>query len=852
MSEFTKNMKLSNGLNVIFEKNDNANVISLYLGVRVGSSNEAHHESGICHLIEHMVFKGTKTYAAGEIATLVEAHGGELNAYTSLDQTVYYINLPSQHYKLGLNILKEMVFDAQFDAIELEREKEVVVEEIRRGKDSPHRVLGELLFSEFYKKHPYRRPVIGTEKLVRGFSQKKIKDFYKKHYVPQNMILGVCGNISQDDLSKVLEDSYRFETGRPPVSQRVPKEPVRKKPAIFTKGMDMQATFFDLAFPAPDIKHKDVPALDLLSHLLGESETSLLEQITKEKLGLVHHIYCSCYTPKHPGLFMIGGQVDPSKINACIASILEQISYVQNNHFEVEKIERAKLLARSQIIFQRQTCEGTVKKWITSETTAGDYNFEAKYLENLEKLTADDVMRVARKYLDIKQIFVAVLHPTKTKVKIKDSLFKQSTVKPKKHKRQSKFKDTEIYTLKNGLRVVLKPNHRLPIVSVKTASEGGLRYETENNNGIHQLISNLIVRSTQNYSQQALAEKCEWLATNLSSYTGRNSIGLSMTFLKEKTAQCLPLLGEVIKNPLWDKSEIDKEKALQLEAIKNMEDNPGQSVFRMVLKELYKNHPYSLNSLGTKKSVSALNAAKLSKHHNTIFNPKNMVISVVGDFETQHMLDLLHEEFDGLKGMAFKKKTLKKPTAPKNIKLLFQKQNKQQAHVAMGFLGTSIYDEDRFALEVINNVLSGQGGRLFLELRDKQSLAYTVTSTLIEGLETGFFGTYIGTEPSKVKTAVEGMKHQLKIMQDERISKVELERAKNYIIGNHEIDHQKNGSIAMQLALNVLYGQGVEEFYDFQKKISKVTAKSVQDAANRYIDLQRFILGVVGPEKYKS
>ena len=406
--------------------------------------------------------------------------------------------------------------------------------------------------------------------------------------------------------------------------------------------------------------------------------------------------------------------------------------------------------------------------------------------------------------------------------------------------------------MKNGVRVVLKQNHRLPVVSIKTASMGGLRYETAANNGIHQLISNLMVRSTQNYSQTALSEKCEWLAAHLSSYTGRNSIGCSMTFLKEKTSQCLPLLGEVIKNPSWNNDEIAKEKALQLEAIKNQEDNPGQSVFRMVLKELFKNHPYSLNSLGTKKSVSGLTAQKLSKHYKTIFNPKNLVISVVGDFDTQQMLDLLHEQFDSLKGPAFKAKKIKQPTANKNVKLLFQKQNKQQAHVAMGFLGTSIYDEDRFALEVINNILSGQGGRLFLELRDKQSLAYTVTSTLIEGLETGFFGTYIGTEPSKVNTAVAGMKDQLQLIQNERVSKEELERAKNYIIGNHEIDHQKNSSIAMQLALNVLYGSGLEEFFHFQKNISKVTSKKVQEVANRYINLKKVILGVVGTERYKD
>jgi len=312
MSDFSKKIKLTNGLTVIYEKNDNANIVSINIGVRVGSVHEKDHESGICHLIEHMVFKGTKSYKPGEIATLVESHGGELNAYTSLDQTVYYINLPARHFNVGLKLIKEMAFDALMDPEELAREKEVVVEEINRGKDNPHRVLGEALFSRFFTKHNYRRPVIGTDELVRGFSADKVYNFYKKHYSPQNMILGICGNIDEDEMSEGLEELFRYEVNTPLTDHSLPKEPEKTKHEIVKCGMEIGATYFELAFPAPHITHKDVPALDILSHLLGESETSLLEQNTKEKDKLVHSIYSSCFTPRYTGIFMIGGQVEPN------------------------------------------------------------------------------------------------------------------------------------------------------------------------------------------------------------------------------------------------------------------------------------------------------------------------------------------------------------------------------------------------------------------------------------------------------------------------------------------------------------------------------------------------------------
>jgi len=848
MSDFSKKIKLTNGLTVIYEKNDNANIVSINIGVRVGSVHEKDHESGICHLIEHMVFKGTKSYKPGEIATLVESHGGELNAYTSLDQTVYYINLPARHFNVGLKLIKEMAFDALMDPEELAREKEVVVEEINRGKDNPHRVLGEALFSRFFTKHNYRRPVIGTDELVRGFSADKVYNFYKKHYSPQNMILGICGNIDEDEMSEGLEELFRYEVNTPLTDHSLPKEPEKTKHEIVKCGMEIGATYFELAFPAPHITHKDVPALDILSHLLGESETSLLEQNTKEKDKLVHSIYSSCFTPRYTGIFMIGGQVEPNLLNKALESIKAQIEYVKNHLLEDEKIERAKLLARSHLIYEKQTCEGTARKWMTYETLVKDYEFDKKYIEEMNKLTPSHVLDVAQKYLDLSKSTLAILHPKKQKITVNKSLYKNASNKKKSYKSLKQKRGTNIYKLDNGIRVVLKENHRLPLISMRTASLGGLRYETAANNGINHLLSNVITRSTDNLSQIQLSEKCEWLAASLSSYTGRNSFGFSFTFLSEKKHQAVPILKDVMLCSAFDPDEIKSEKNLQLVSIKNRKDQLAQAAFRLILQELFKGHPYQLNTLGETKSVRSLKASTIKNYYDKILVPNNLVISAVGDFDSAHFLDQLNENFSGLKKRVFSKKKIKKPTKPKKIKKLFEHKNKMQSHIALGFLSTSLFDKDKFVLEVIHNILSGQGGRLFLNLRDQKSLAYTVTSTMISGMETGLFATYIGTEPSKVNIAIEEMLIELERIQTIPVSTDELERAKNYIIGNHEIDNQKNSSMAMQFALNEIFGMGLEEFYDYENKIARITQDDILRVAKKYINLDKYVMGVVGPK----
>lgn len=849
MQNFAKKFKLSNGLTVIYEKNSNAKIVSLNVGVRVGSVHEADHESGICHLIEHMVFKGTKTYAPGEIATRVEASGGELNAYTSLDQTVYYINLPSEHFALGLSILKEMVFDAKMDALELSREKEVVVEEILRGQDNPQRVLNELLFQNFFVGHNYGRPVIGTAELVRGFSSEKVFGFYKKHYVPSKMILGICGDVDEAHVNALIEKLFRFEVASPRVEETVAKAEFQKKFRCVKKSMDVQSTSFDLAFAAVPLDHADVPALDALSHLLGEGGASLLEQHTKEKEQLVQYVYSGSFTPRYEGVFFVGAQTESKKLQAALRSVVTQIRHICTHPVAQGDLDRVKLLATSQLIYDKQTCEGTAKKWMSYETTVGNYLFDEKYLETFSALTPEDILQTAQKYLQLETCTLAVLHPKNEKPKMDVKIFQLPKLAKAQYKPKKERGGVGVYALDNGIRVLIKENHRLPLFSLKMVAEGGLRYETPQTNGWFSLMASVMTKGFADYNQKDIAEKCESLAASLSAYSGRNSLGVSLSALSQKWHGSLAFAADLICDPTFSVDELQKERSLQLEAIKNRQDNPAQVAFLNNMQRLFGKHPYGMSTMGEKTSVQKANSANLQKLYEKFRVPANMVVSVVGDVNGHAVLDSLNQTLGQISKKPFasqKNKTVLKVAATKTQII---KQNKNQSHLVLGFLGSNILSPDRYALEVLNHVFSGQGGRLFLELRDKQSLAYTVSSNLIEGLDTGFFGVYIGTEPTKVQKALDGIYLELQKVQDSLIEDAELARAKNYIIGNHAIDHQKNGDVAMELALNELYHKPLEALSTYEDKIREVTLRDVQRVAQKYITLKNAVLTVVGPNK---
>lgn len=848
MQNLAKKYKLSHGLTVIYEKNSNAKIVSLNMGVKVGAVHERDDESGLCHLIEHMVFKGTTSYAPGEIATTVEASGGELNAYTSLDQTVYYINLPSEHFSLGLKILKEMVFDAKMDAEELAREKEVVVEEILRGQDSPQRVLNELLFKTVFAGHNYGRPVIGTADLVRGFSREKVFQFYKHHYVPSQMVLGICGDVDEAVVNAQIEKLFRFEMATPRTETKIPSFKPKSGFQCVKTTMEIQSTSFDLAFPAVPLHHEDVAALDALSHVLGEGGASLLEQNTKEKEQLVQYIYSGSFTPRYEGVFFIGGQTDSQKINLALESIVRQIRHICTHPVDSVDLERVKLLAKSQMIYDKQTCEGTARKWMNYETTVNDYMFDEGYLEKMMALTPDDILRVAQKYLNFDYATLAVLHPQNEKIKINEKIIHESqrgaTFKVKKQK-----DDVKQYVLDNGVRVLIKENHRLELFAFKMVAEGGLRYETASTNGWFNFMTNVMSKGFGDYDQKAIAEKSEALAASLSCYSGRNSWGVSLTALSEKWYESLGFVTDLILHPRFDENEFKKEQKLQSEAIKNRKDNPAQMAFYHNLKAVFGKHPYAMSTLGEKESIRKATVSGLKKLYHSFCVPQNMVISIVGDVNSQEVLECLNKTIGQIAKKSFSGLGHKKSDLKLKSKMNMIHQNKNQSHMVLGFLGTHLLSEDRYAFEVLNHVFSGQGGRLFLELRDKQSLAYTVSSNLIEGIDTGFFGVYIGTEPSKVQKALDGIYLELQKAQTSFVSDAELARAKNYIIGNHAIDHQKNGDMAMELALNELYHKPLEDLSSYENKIRKVTAQDVKRVAQKYLDLKNAVLTVVGPKQ---
>lgn len=842
---------LTNGMRVILLENHTAPVVSWNLWANVGSVNEKDNEAGLCHLIEHMLFKGTGRRPVGQIAKEVEAAGGDMNAYTSFDETVFYINMSSKKREIGLDILADAATDPTFDEEELTREKEVVVEEISRGEDNPAQMVSQDLFARAFTRHHYGRPIAGDRNTVRGVSREYLIEFYRRWYVGSNLIFIGVGDFDTAAILPKIEALFsKIPAGTPP-PQDLPTEPAQTKARVITREMEVKGRYLDLGFSGTNLTHPDTPALDILAHVLGGGNSSRLELTIKEKKQLVTSVGAYPYTPRHPCLFIIGAILKEKALQETLEGIWEEVEKLKNSQPTTVEFARARENIRSTRIYERQTVEAMARKLGFFEGIAGHLSFEDDYYRRLSETTPQDVQQMAQKYLDRTKMTLSFCHP-KNEMWSKDQIQSWITKpdpasKPQKSGDKKPVSDIKIFKLKSGVRLLVRENHNLPIVSLRSVSLGGIRSETVKTNGISHFISQLLTKGTSHRTSREIAEEIENLSGHIDSYMGRNVMGVQGSFLSEKMIEGFEIFFDLLCHPSFPEDEIQKEKGLTYTAIRNEEDSLSHVAIKNFMAGLYGKHPYGFPVLGTKTTVKSFTRKDLIRFYQTVVRPDNLVIAVTGDVDAFQV----RERFEEKIGSFWKYLPKKSMPIPPLLRALTHpleittKKKKLQAHIVYGFRGTTLLSPDRYSLEVLNSILSGQGGRLFIELRDKQGLAYTVSSSSHEGIEPGYFMVYMGTDPAKLETALSGIKLELNKIHTDLVSEEELERAKRFIIGSYDLDLQKNAAVASLIAFNEIYGLARDELTRYTEKIERVTRQDILRVAKKYICPEASVLSII-------
>ncbi|HWV38737.1 MAG TPA: pitrilysin family protein [Vulgatibacter sp.] len=865
--------RLPNGLHVILQENRAAPVVALQAWVQVGSADETDREAGLAHLHEHMLFKGTRKRGPGVVAKDIESRGGEVNAWTSFDQTVYHLTIASRFFEDGLEILGDQVLGSIFDPEELAREVEVVIEEIKRSADSPSRRASRALFELAFREHTYGRPVIGFPHTVRSFTRDDVVGFYRRHYTPDNITLVVVGDFDAERARRAIEEVWSEASGRHGGHHPRKVEPEQTSMRARILREQVMETHLALAWPIPDILSEDLAPLDLAAAVLGHGDSSRLVQEVKRDKHLVNDIYSYAYTPKDPGLFVVGATLPHERTAPAVEEILRQVHRLREKGPSDKELSVAKHLLESEAIWQKETMQGVARKLGFYSTITGSLDFEERYYERLRSATAEEVRAACERWLRAARLNVVALGGEEGTITEEELGSLSSALEsgdghraprpqtpaapppaPAPARRQAKARGEPIgetgilkATLDSGAVVLVRPESAVPVVAVRAAFLGGLRYETEETNGVDHLLARVVTKGTRRHPPKELAARTDELAASIVGVSGRNSFGLRGDFLARTFEPSFRLFAECLLEPSFEQKEVDRERALQVEAIRSRDDNPSSVAFDLFSHTIFRRHPYRFDPLGTAETLAAFGPGELEGWLRRHYGPEGLVLSVVGDVEPEEAFSLAEELFGG--ATSERRAPPEVPVVPpvEEPRRAMRHMDKQQAHLVLGFPGARFQDPERYALEVLASVLAGQGGRLFYELRDKRSMAYSVTAFNLEGIDPGYFGVYMGTSPEKLADAEEGIRAELARVAREPISEEELLRARRYLVGSHAIGLQKNSARAATFALDERYGMGADNFARYAERIESVTREDVLEAARRTLDPRRSVLAVVTP-----
>lgn len=816
---------LDNGLTLVVREMPDTHLAALQIWVKTGSIHEGEFlGSGISHYLEHMLFEGTQTRSAEEIAQTIRMAGGKINAFTSFEQTVYHVALPAVNLEIGVEVFADSLFNSSFDPETCERERQVIAKEINMGDDDPDRFLYNLFNTVCYLKHPYRHPIIGYESLFKKITRENLLDYWRCKYIPNNMVVVVAGDFQTEWAKDIITKHFgSHPAGRPEV-ELIPIEPRQISPRLIEKEFPTEIARFMMGFQTADIFHPDLAALDVLALILAKGDSSRLHQQLEEEKKLVHSIFGFSYNSPYTGLFLISAYLKTENLVEAQDAVWEEIRKIQENGVGGEELQKAKNKVVSGQLFQKQTVEGEARNLGVHECVLGDYSFNDRYVGKIGEIRIEDVVRVARTYLKKESLSVAILKPRSGADENKTEPIKAKVLTSPIEKTQ----------LSNGMTLIWKADPRLPLVSVRALFQGGVRLETEENNGIYNLLNQMLLKGTKNRSQKDIASGIENLGGAIDADSGNNTFGMSLSLMKKDLETGLDIFADCLLNPVFSEEKLAMVQENTLSEIRSLEDDLLSLGRIMLDRALFRSHPYRMSLLGTEETVPKITSEDLRSLHQKVVVPSNTTLAVFGDIDPQKIVGLIEKKFSDFHPTIFDFPVIEQEKDEPGVRRDRLVLDKKQTVVLLGFKGPSITSPDRWGLAVLTEILSGLGSRLFLRIRSAMGLAYYVGSFMTLGVELGSYTFYCGTVPEKARVARDALLEEIRKIKEDGVSEEEMKLARENLIGKKMLDRQRLLSQAMEVSMSELYGLGIDFYEKFNSCVNAVTQEEVRRVANSY------------------
>ena len=833
--------KLDNGQTVVIQEVKNNPIVTIDTWIKTGSIDEDDSNNGVAHFLEHLFFKGTKNHESGEFDQILETKGAITNAATSKDFTHYYVTIPSKDFDLAMELHGDMMLHPLIPRNEMEKERKVVLEEINKDLVSPTRILQENLNSMMYTTHPYKRKVIGRSDVIETITRDQVLNFYNAHYSPSNMITIVVGDVDTNHalerIKEVFNAEYKKQTKT--IYQKESQLTSQQKKVEYIKT---ESGYMVIGFRGTPINDNDSYALDVLSTILGDGRSSVLNQVLKEKKRLAFSVDAGNSTFRDDGIFYISANFEPEKCKQVQSAIFDEIKNIQDKGVSDEQLSLAKNIIERNTYYSRESITNIATEIGYTMALTNDIKFYDTYLDKIKSVSKDEVKRVANKYLGENRSAVSIILPESSKnIPVANKIQNLGTAEL-----ISESNGTQKYHLSDGATMLYTPNSSNDIIAISIYAKGGQLLDKIA--GTANLTAATMMKGTKNYTSLELSQVLEDNGIKIVPSVGADAFSITVLTTKDEYDKTMELLNEVVNNAIFDDYEIEKVKSDKLSAIKTNKDVPIKQAIEEYRDMIYKNTPYSISSKVLEKNIQNIKKSDIIEYYNKIFNPKNIVISINGNIDKDKTIQDLNKIFEPkADSQTFDYKTydskIPRITAPRTNTI---KMPTETAWILLGWQTDGVLSEKDYAtLQVIDSILgTGMSSRLFKALREQEGLAYQLGTGYSPNVLRGSFMMYIGTNPATLEKSKQGLFSEIEKLKTEYVGDKELKDAKEKLIGNYVIGLETN----LDKASNTGWYEASTRGYEFKEKyvdlINSVTDADIIEVANKYFN-DNYIMSIV-------
>ena len=864
-----RHIELENGLDVITLEDFSCPIVAVQLWYHVGSKNEHPDRQGFAHMFEHMMFRGTDKLGPTDHFKYIRRVGGASNGYTGFDRTVYLETLPASQLELALWLEAERMAFLKIDQAAFDTERRVVEEERRMGLNRPYGTLVENLLAEVFKVHPYRWPPIGKISHLRAASVQELRDFWERYYVPNNATLIMVGAVKHGEAQRLAKRYFGWipRYGEPAaVAVREPRASQARSVTLIEDNAP--APGVGVVYRTVPMRHRDTVALDLLVEILGGGNSSRLyrELVAEKQLAVAAQ--AGTWSLEQDGLFGAGAVLPPfgSDPNSVLEIIAGHIERLRSEPVSERELTKARNQMLRGLVTQNLEIESKARMLGSAAVEFGDVSQVNRWLDDIRRVTAEDIQRVANEYLmpegalevNVKRnILGAVVGKRKEEdapitgeiEKVAPPAGRAGLVRSVDFPKEAPVtkvapaKITPRYSrraLHNGLKVLVVPNHEVPFVSVQLGLWAGAW--TESKPGTAAMAMEMLVKGTRKHSEGELADELETYAISVAGQGEMDACVVSMSCLTEHIRRAMELMGEVVLMPAFPNEEFEKLRKQVLTSLAVSSAKPEYVVEREFRQRLYGAHPYARTATGEVEDVNALVVEDLKHWWGTFARPDMAVLIFAGDIGEAEAFELAGETFGAWQAPG-ERPEIALPELGRVMQThiyLVDRPGSVQNQIRVGQRGITRHDRGYFVSRVVSNYFGwGFNSRLNESIRVAKGLTYGVWGSYIAQRFAGEFkvGTFSKTESTA--KAVRAVLDEIERLRVEGPSGEELEGSRAYILGSFVRQRETPQQIASDLWL--IESQELGEDY-LERLLAGV-------AGTEGADCQRLVRDTIEPGK---